>query len=88
MCYSSAKLIVCVLDCSLVILLIFSCTDEEKVQVVRVAADNIKKLCTQLIDCANHIVQETAQGTGEGNPLSQENSELLRRNWSSQVSIV
>lgn len=64
-----------------------SCSDEEKVEVVCVAADNIRKLSTQLIDCANIVARETKEHKGECSPVTQENSELLRRNWSSQVGL-
>ena len=67
-----------------------SCADEEKVRVVRVVAKKIEKLSTHLVDCAN-IMARTHQDEEEDEEKQtslklQEDAELLRREWSSQVS--
>ena len=56
----------------------------ERVRVVTVAAHNTEKLSAQLIDCANVVARAGEEG-GEASQLTIENTELLRRQWASQV---
>lgn len=78
-----------------------SCEDLEEVRVVRVVARNIDKLSTKLIECADKMAEEieeeeeedeeeegeeAGRGGKEVDQKLQENAELLRRDWSSQVS--
>ena len=60
------------------------CTDSHKAQLVKVSASNIKTLSTRLIDTARALAE--GQEGSEEDQVNQENSELLRRDWSSQVS--
>lgn len=53
---------------------------------VKVTGSNIKKLSTQLIDCANALAEaDDDEEESDEDQAKQENSELLRRDWSSQV---
>ena len=63
------------------------CNDVERIQVVKVAAQNIEKLSVQLIDCANEVakVEEEGEESSETSQHTAENKELLRRHWASQV---
>ena len=63
----------------------FRCTDVGKVKVVRVAARNIEKLSTRLIDCANAVAEDCKNGSAEPSQRNVENAELLRRDWAAQV---
>ena len=65
----------------------FRCTDAEKVKVVRVAARNIMKLSTRLIDCANAVAEDCKGVTAQPSQRNNENVELLRRDWAAQVSV-
>ncbi len=64
------------------------CKNEEKVKVVRVVAKEIAKLSARLVDCASQMaVTFQEDEDGEQPPLEvREEAELLRREWSSQVS--
>ena len=64
------------------------CEDEEKVRVVRVVAREIAKLTARLVECAAEMSQTfQVEEDGEEPPLVvREEAELLRREWSSQVS--
>ena len=53
-------------------------------QVVHVVARKIEKLSTRLVECAD-IVAEAVEGEEELDQTVQENTEILRRDWSSQV---
>ena len=68
-------------------LIFFRCTDAEKVKVVRVAARNIMKLSTRLIDCANAVAEDCKGATAQPSQRNNENVELLRRDWAAQVSV-
>ena len=55
-------------------------------------ASNIVKLSSELIDCANKMAraqeeeEEEEEGEGEeSQQITMENTELLRRDWASQV---
>jgi len=53
--------------------------------VVAEAAHNTEKLSAQLVDCANVVARAGEEG-GEASQITIENTELLRRQWASQVS--
>ena len=55
-------------------------------KVVQVAAGNIVKLSTRLIECANTVAKDCKGDTGEPSQSNVENVELLRRDWAAQVS--
>ena len=63
----------------------YSCPDAEKVKVVQVVGRNINKLSIQLVESAD-IMAEVMEERGEPDQDVQEDTELLRRDWSSQVS--
>ena len=54
-------------------------------KVVRVVARNIEKLSTQLVECADTVAEAVTEDNGEPHQLVQEDTEILRRDWSSQV---
>lgn len=62
-------------------------------QLVRVASDRINRVSTELIDCANKVAQvgggdeETTRQQLEALQDTLENTELLRRDWASQVTL-
>lgn len=56
-------------------------------KVVRVVARKIDKLSTQLVECADTLAEALEEEEdGEPDQTMQENTEILRRDWSSQVS--
>lgn len=56
---------------------------------VKTAASAIKKLSTQLIDCANALSEiDHDEEESDEDQDNQETSELLRRDWSSQVNLL
>ena len=62
-----------------------SCEDEEKVRVVQVVGRRIEKLSVQLVECAGTVAQAMAKEDGQPDQTVQEDTEILRRDWSSQV---
>ena len=60
---------------------------------MRVASDRINRVSTELIDCANKVAQvgggdeETTRQQLEALQDTLENTELLRRDWASQVTL-
>lgn len=68
--------------------MIVRCTDTEKVKVVRVAAGNIVKLSTRLIDCASAVAVDADTSDAEPSQKNAEDVELLRRDWASQVCTI
>ena len=62
------------------------CEDEDVVEVVRVVSRRIDKLSTRLVECAG-VVAEAMAAPEEQDPSQtvQEDAEILRRDWSSQV---
>lgn len=75
-------------DLKVPVILIHSCrcANDEKVKVVHVVARNIDKLSTQLVECADAMAEAMEEEDGEADQVVQEDTELLRRDWSSQVS--
>ncbi len=63
---------------------LYRCADSDKAQVVRVTASNLCKLSTQLTKVAH--AQAEGVGGAEAEQRNAEDSEILRRDWSSQVS--
>ena len=66
------------------------CTNEEQVKVVRVVARKIEKLSTQLVECAETVADGGGGGGGGGGEPEQEvqeDTEILRRDWSSQARL-
>ena len=69
-----------------------SCEDRKKAEEVRVASERIGAVSVELIGCANRVAEEEE---GEETSLRQledlhetlETTELLRRDWASQVHI-
>ncbi len=60
------------------------CGDSEKTQVVRETSSNIRTLSKRLTNVATSLAQE---GGGAGaEQVTAEDSEILRRDWSSQVT--
>ena len=51
------------------------------------AARNIMKLSTRLIDCANAVAEDCKGATAQPSQRNVENEELLRRDWAAQVSV-
>ena len=49
------------------------------------AARNIVKLSTRLIDCAKAVAEDCKGATAQPSQKNIENVELLRRDWAAQV---
>lgn len=62
------------------------CEDKEKVKVVQVVARRIDKLSTRLVECADHVAEAMTREDGQPDQTVQEDTEILRRDWSSQAS--
>ena len=69
-----------------------SCEDRKKAEEVRVASERIGAVSAELIGCANRVAEE--EEGEETSPLQLEDlhetletTELLRRDWASQVHI-
>ncbi len=60
------------------------CANSDKAQVVRVTASNLRKLSTRLTNVAH--AQAKGGGGAEAEQRNAEDSEILRRDWSSQVN--
>ena len=59
-------------------------------KVVRVVARKIEKLSTQLVECAETVadaMEDRGRGGGEPEQEVQEDTEILRRDWSSQARL-
>ena len=68
-----------------------SCEDEKKIGEVKEASERIDAVSLELIGCANRVAKEGEKtGPQELEDLQEtlENTELLRRDWASQVYIV
>ena len=64
-----------------------SCVDADRVEVVRVAARNVQRLAGRLVEVAQTIAREGGVEEGGGvQQTTQEEAELLKREWASQVS--
>lgn len=54
-------------------------------KVVHVVSRRIDKLSTQLVECAQNVADAITQEEGQLDQTIQEDTEILRRDWSSQV---
>ena len=70
------------------------CKDEKKCALVRAASDRISRVSAELIECANKVAEIGGQDDGaikqqlEALQNTLENTELLRRDWTSQVHLI
>ena len=73
-----------------VIVLICSCDDEKRAGEVKGASERITAMSAELIGCANRVAQEEEETSAQQLEDLQdtlENTELLRRDWASQVCV-
>lgn len=69
--------------------LICSCEDKKKAEEVKGASERISAMSKELIGCANRVAKEgdeTSEQELEDLQDTLESTELLRRDWASQVS--
>lgn len=70
-------------------MLICSCEDKKKAEEVKGASERISAMSKELIGCANRVAKEgdeTSEQELEDLQDTLESTELLRRDWASQVS--
>ena len=70
------------------------CEDRKKAKEVKTASERISAVSAELISCANRVAEEGGGGGEEASPRlledlheTLESTELLRRDWASQVYI-